>query len=189
MALRPSIHRLLAPLALACVAAALPTSASAAGRCANAGLMPTATNGAQVSAATLCLINRERTSRGLRALRSDGRLRRVAESYSREMVRHSFFNHVGHDGSTLRDRIANRTTYLSGMSNWAIGENLYWGSGPRATPAESVDGWMHSSGHRRNVLDRRYRDVGIGIAIGAPEDVDGTPAATYTTDFGTHSDG
>lgn len=183
-------HRLLAPLALSCLAFALPAAApaaAAAAACANADLVPTASNGAQVRAATLCLINRERTMRGRRALRHDGQLRKVAESYSRQMVRHSFFDHVGPDGSTLRSRITGRTTYLRRAASWSLGENLYWGSGDRATPAESVDGWMHSPGHRRNMLDRRFRDIGIGIAIGAPEDVDGTPAATYTTEFGTRT--
>jgi uncharacterized protein YkwD len=180
-------HHLLVPIALSCLGFALPASASAAAPCANAGLMPTAANGAQVRAATLCLINRERTNRGLHALRHDGQLRKVAESYSRQMVRRSFFDHVGPDGSTLRSRVSGRTTYLHRVASSSLGENLYWGSGEQATPAESVDGWMHSAGHRRNMLDRTFRDIGIGIAIGAPEDVAGTPAATYTTEFGTRT--
>jgi uncharacterized protein YkwD len=163
----------------------LPGSATAAvAPCAEANLVPTAANGPQVRAATLCLINRERTSRGLRALRHDGQLRKVALSYSREMVRQGFFAHVGHDGSTLAGRVRDRTTYLRSAARWSLGENLYWGSGSRATPYESVDGWMHSSGHRHNMLNPGFRDIGIGIAIGAPEDVDGEPAATYTTEFG-----
>jgi uncharacterized protein YkwD len=43
---------------------------------------------------------------------------------------------------------------------------------------------MRSSGHRRNILDRRFRHIGIGVASGAPDDVGAQPAATYTTDFG-----
>jgi uncharacterized protein YkwD len=43
---------------------------------------------------------------------------------------------------------------------------------------------MHSDGHRRNILDRRFRHIGIGVVTGAPGDVHGQPAATYTTDFG-----
>ena len=180
-------RRLLAPVVLACLAVALPGSASAAAPCANASLMPTAANGAKVRAATLCLINRERTSRGLRALRHDGQLRQVAERYSRQMVRHSFFDHVGHDGSTLRSRISSATTYLNRVATWSLAENLYWGSGHRATPLQSVRGWMLSPGHRRNVLHARFRDIGIGIAIGAPQDVEGSPSATYTTEFGTRT--
>ncbi|MDX6669387.1 MAG: hypothetical protein QOK04_2767 [Solirubrobacteraceae bacterium] len=184
----PPIRRLLSPALLTCVVLALPGAATAAATpCANADLMPTTANGAQVRAATLCLINRERTSRGLHALRDDGQLRKVAQNYSREMVRERFFDHVGRDGSTLAGRVKGRTTYLGRAARWSLGENLYWGTGGRATPQESVDGWMHSPGHRHNILNPDFRDIGIGIAIGAPEDVSGEAAATYTTEFGTRT--
>jgi uncharacterized protein YkwD len=42
---------------------------------------------------------------------------------------------------------------------------------------------MRSAGHRDNVLNRRFRDVGVGVAPGAPAKAAG-PAATYTSDFG-----
>ncbi|HUR86322.1 MAG TPA: CAP domain-containing protein [Solirubrobacteraceae bacterium] len=185
---RSALRRVLAPLALALLLSSVPATASAAAApCANADLVPTAANVAQVRSATLCLINRERTSRGLRRLRHDGQLRKVAESYSAQMVTHGFFAHVGHDGSTLKSRIVGATKYLKQAASWSLGENLYWGSGQRATPQGSVQGWMNSPGHRRNMLDRRFKDIGIGIALGAPQDVGGTPAATYTTEFGTRT--
>lgn len=180
-------RRLLAPLALAVLSFAAPSPASAAAPCANADLVPTAANAAQVRSATLCLINRERTGRGLRRLRHDVQLRKVAETYSRQMVTHGFFAHVGHDGSTLKSRILGSTKYLTRAASWSLGENLYWGSGVRATPQESVRGWMNSAGHRRNMLDKRFRDIGIGIAIGAPQNVGDEAAATYTTEFGTRT--
>jgi uncharacterized protein YkwD len=155
--------------------------------CAGSQLRPTAANEPQVRAATLCLINRERTSRGLRALRHDGQLRKAAQSYSRHMVRHGFFDHVSPGGSTPRSRITRSTTYLRRAAAWSIGENLYWGTGERATAQQAVRGWMNSPGHRHNMLNPRFRDIGIGIAIGAPEDVGGTPGATYTTEFGTRA--
>jgi uncharacterized protein YkwD len=43
---------------------------------------------------------------------------------------------------------------------------------------------MRSPGHKANILRRQFREIGIGIALGAPEDVDGQPGATYTADFG-----
>lgn len=184
---RPALRRVLAPLALALLVSAAPATASAAAPCANADLVPTAANVAQVRTATLCLINGERTSRGLRKLRHDGQLRKVADRYSSQMVTHGFFAHVGHDGSTLKSRIAGTTKYLTRAASWSLGENLYWGAGERATPQESVQGWMNSPGHRRNMLDRRFRDIGIGIAMGAPQNVGDSPAATYTTEFGTRT--
>ncbi|HEV7884604.1 MAG TPA: CAP domain-containing protein [Solirubrobacteraceae bacterium] len=184
----PSVRRLLTSAVATCALFAVPGAATAAAApCANADLMPTAANGPQVRGATLCLLNRERTSRGLSRLRHDGQLRKVAQGYSREMVRQRFFDHVGRDGSTLTGRVRGRTTYLRSVASWSLGENLYWGTGERGTPRESVDGWMHSPGHRHNILNPGFRDIGIGIAIGAPEDVDGEPAATYTTEFGTRT--
>jgi uncharacterized protein YkwD len=179
--------RLLAAVLLTCLAGALAASPASAAPCANADLVPTATNVAQVRGATLCLINRERTTRGRRALRQNRHLRRVAERYSRQMVRHGFFEHVGHDGSTVLSRIKNATSYLQSAVGWSVGENLYWGSGRLATPAESVKAWINSPGHRRNMLNRRFRDIGIGIALGAPQNVGGSPSATYTTEFGTRT--
>jgi uncharacterized protein YkwD len=159
--------------------------AAPAAPCANTTVLPTATNGATVRRATLCLLNKERTSRGLVALRASRQLRKVAQNYSGQMVTHSFFAHVGYDGSTLRSRVKTGTSYLNRVAQWSLGENLYWGSDALATPAQSVDAWMHSPGHRANVLNGRFRDIGIGIAIGAPQNIQGGPAATYATEFGT----
>ena len=44
--------------------------------------------------------------------------------------------------------------------------------------------WMRSPGHKANILRRQFREIGIGIAIGAPAPAGGLEGATYTTDFG-----
>jgi uncharacterized protein YkwD len=183
------IVRTLSPAALACLAlalpAALPASASAATPCPDAGLMPVATNMARVKTATLCLLNVERTTRGRAPLTSDGQLGKAAQAYSAKMVRLRFFDHVCPQGTTPTSRVRGGTSYLRGHArSWSLGENIAWGSGELATPGAIVRSWMHSSGHRRNILDRGFRNIGIGIASGAPEEVQGQPAATYTTDFG-----
>jgi uncharacterized protein YkwD len=133
--------------------------------------------------ATLCLINRERTRRGLRKLALNPRLSRAAEAHSVAMVRNDFFAHDSLGGADFIDRIRN-AGYLNQASAWAVAENLAWGSGSRAAPGEIVRSWMQSPGHRANVLAGRYREIGIGVAAGAPVPT-GLPAATYTTDFGT----
>jgi uncharacterized protein YkwD len=65
-----------------------------------------------------------------------------------------------------------------------VGENLAWGAGDAATPEHIVVGWMNSPGHRRNILQADYREVGVGVTPGAPEPLAGRRAALYTTDFG-----
>ena len=180
------ISKLLVPALLAGVALAMPASASAAAPCANANVIPDATNLATVKQATLCLLNVERTSRGLPTLTANGQLGKAAQSFSARMVRDGFFDHVGPTGTTLNTRVRKTTSYLRGrIRSWSLGENLAWGSGELANPTQIVRRWMKSSAHRRNILDRRFRHVGIGIATGAPnKNTAGQPSATYTTDFG-----
>ena len=63
-----------------------------------------------------------------------------------------------------------------------IGENIGWGSGGYATPRQTVITWMNTRRHRRNILDRSFRDGGFGVVLGVPSR-DG-PGATYVTTFG-----
>jgi len=173
-------------LATAALVAAVvaPTPASAAGRpCPGGDVVPTA-NIAKARHSTLCLLNRIRVAHRLRRLRPSGKLRSAAQAYSWAMVRNDFFDHVSPHGSTLLGRVR-KTAYLSSARGWALGENIAWGSGPLATPRRTVKAWMHSAGHRRNILTGRFTEIGIGIAPGAPVRLPaGLAAATYTTDFG-----
>jgi uncharacterized protein YkwD len=169
--------------AMAAALLAAPHSASAA-PCAGADVMPTSANTAQVRHATLCLLNQERRSRGLKRLRESAKLRSAAQSYSWAMVRNDFFDHVSPGGSTLLGRIR-KTAYLSSAQGWALGENIAWGAGELASPRKTMRAWMHSPGHKHNILTGRFTEVGIGIAPGAPVQLpEGMNAATYTTDFG-----
>lgn len=179
------IATLLCAALLAWIAVALPHTATAAGGCPNADAMPAAERMAEVKKATLCLLNRERTSRGLPKLSSNGELGRAAQRFSASMVRGRFFDHVSPSGSTLKSRVRGGTSYLHGaVRSWSLGENIAWASGELATPKQIVRSWMTSPGHRRNILDAGFRHIGIGVAPGAPGDAGGRPAATYTTDFG-----
>jgi uncharacterized protein YkwD len=176
--------RRLAPALLTFIALAAPAAASAAQPCANAGLVPDASNVAETKAATLCLLNVERAARRLPRLLPNRPLGEAAQSYSAAMVSQRFFDHISPLGTTLSVRVTSASYRCGSSPSWILGENLAWGTGSFATPQEIVQQWMQSSGHRHNILERHFRHVGIGIAIGAPQDVGGMPAATYTTDFG-----
>ena len=154
-----------------------------------ADVMPAHDNVLGLRGATLCLVNAERQKRGLRRLASNAQLTKAAQSYSRAMVRDQFFDHVSPGGSTLLSRVRRGTRYLRGARSYSLGENIAWGSGDFATPRETVKGWMDSPGHRANILNRRFRHIGVGIAYGAPDDDQGMPSATYTTDFGNRTPG
>jgi uncharacterized protein YkwD len=159
--------------------------ARAAGeRCVSADAMPGQAAVEDLRAATLCLMNAERTARALGRLQAEPLLGRVASSYARQMVRGQFFDHTSPAGSTMLARIK-ATTYLRDVTSWSVGENLAWGSGNLATPRAMVRAWMQSAEHRANLLDRHFADIGIGVAAGAPVALEpGELGGTYVTDFG-----
>jgi uncharacterized protein YkwD len=133
--------------------------------------------------ATLCLLNAERTRRALRPLRMNRSLSVAARGHSRAMVAESFFSHTSLDGSTFVERIR-RTGYLDGARAWSVGENIAYGSGRLSTPRAIARAWMRSPGHRANILNGRFHEIGLGVARGAP--VSGqSRGGTYVTDFGT----
>ncbi len=172
------------PLVLAIsLPAAAPAVAASPGACAAANSSPADAGPAQLEHTVLCLVNRERAARGLSRLRSNDRLDRAARGHSRHMVSANFFSHDSPGGASVLDRVKSRGYRSSG--GLMVGENIAWGSGSYATPAEIVEGWMNSAGHRANILHRGFREIGVGVAEGAPRPVRGMPAATYTTDFGT----
>ena len=174
-------------IALAMGALAVPTTAAAAASCAGAHAAPSTHNAAAVRHATLCLLNRQRARHGLPRLRQQRALTRAASAYARLMVRQGFFDHVSPAGSTMTQRIK-RTNYLRGVRGWSIGENLAWGAGSAGTPAKIVGAWMRSPGHRRNILDGSFREIGIGVAAGAPRGAGASVAGgTYATEFGVRS--
>jgi uncharacterized protein YkwD len=179
-----SPRSLVVALLAACALVALPGAAEAKRRaaCANANAVPTAANLQQVRAAVLCLHNRERAARGLPKLTEQADLRAAAEDHSAHMVGAHFFAHDTPDGTDFAERILG-TGYARGRG-WSLGENIAWGSGPLATAAGIHRAWMRSPGHKANILRRQFREIGIGIALGAPEDTEGQPGATYTADFG-----
>jgi uncharacterized protein YkwD len=160
-----------------------PAGAQAQG-CADVNLKPTRANAEVVRAAVLCLHNQERSRHGLPALRENPRLRRAAGQHAAHMVGARFFDHTAPGGVTMVDRIR-RTGYTSGARAWSVGENIAWASGNLATALQIHRSWMRSPGHRANILQRAFREIGIGVQVGVPVRLSASQSgATYTTDFG-----
>ena len=145
--------------------------------CPNSDVLPTSRNRTRVSKATLCLLNSVRRTARLHALSSLRPLRRIAAQHSRDMVVRHYFDHTEPPGRTFVARL--RTIHW----NKSAGENIGYGTAYYATARAMMWAWMHSSGHRANILEPRYRYVGIAISIGAPT-TSSRLAGTYTTDFG-----
>jgi uncharacterized protein YkwD len=152
--------------------------------CAGRTEVPTPETVGVTRTATLCLINQERTKRGLGKLKPVDSLESVAHAYAQRMVRQRFFEHTSPDGGTFLSRIK-RTTYLRGaLRRWSVGENIAWGTGTLATPDGIVKAWMKSPGHRRNILNGSFHELGLGVALGAPQAGANGSAATYVNEFG-----
>jgi hypothetical protein len=98
------------------------------------------------------------------------------------MVEGRFFSHQGPSEPALGDRGA-AAGYHADM-----GENIGYGTGALATATAMVVAWMNSPPHRANILDRRYRGIGMSVIANAPTGPP-TPGASYTTNFGTDAPG
>lgn len=150
--------------------------------CTDAGLRPSEENARRVAAATLCLLNAQRSGRGLPRLRPEGDLARAARRHARDMARRDYFAHASPDGSQPAQRI-----FAAGYTRRAtVGENLAWGEEHQGTPARIVEGWMGSEGHRANILRPEFSEIGIGLAYDAPAPTSAR-AAVYVTTFGSGS--
>jgi uncharacterized protein YkwD len=150
-----------------------PKAVAAQELCANMNLEPRRANMRRIRGALLCLINLHRLARDLPLLRQNARLRRAARRHSQDMLRRSYFDHQGPAGPSLVDRLR-RVGYWPASAS----ENIGLGSGPLSTPTAMTLAWMDSDGHRENILERKYRDIGIGVVVA-------NGSAAYTADFGT----
>jgi uncharacterized protein YkwD len=175
----PARNRIRIAAAAAAMAVALVAPGQASARCAWQNANPNDISQRQAAKATLCLLNKQRRAHGLRKLRENGKLDRASQRHANDMAHHNYFAHGDFAG---RIRGAG---YLRGANRgYTIGENIAWGSWDYATPARIVNTWMHSPGHRANILNGRFHEIGLGVARGAPVSGQGR-GGTYVTDFGT----
>jgi len=166
------------------VALLVPVADAAADRCGRPGLAPIQATDHQLRTSTLCLINRMREQRDIPPLAYNSALRRSATAHSVSMVSSGSLSHYGPAGSTLISRIA-RSGYLSRVSRYRLAENIGAGTGRRfGSPFAIVSEWMHSPGHRANILDPALHDFGVGISRGSPFGGGYRKSATYTLDLG-----
>jgi uncharacterized protein YkwD len=172
--------------AIAVLLACLPGAARASdvtSACPNAMLMPSAAAVQQSDDAVLCLVNAERAERGIAPLRTSHQLTRAALAHSTDMVKRRYFSHVTPAGLAPLQRVK-RTGYLRKRTRGVVNETLAIGTAQLSTPAALVRSLMDDLPHRRIVLGRRYRDVGVGLVVGYPIGDDTPDGATLTIDYG-----
>jgi hypothetical protein len=100
------------------------------------------------------LTNQYRSDNGLSPLSIDLDLQEAAQQHSQNMANQDFFSHTGLDGSSSAQRALN-----AGYESSFVGENI--GAGYQ-TPQAVVDGWINSPGHRANILNTNYNEIGVG---------------------------
>lgn len=154
------------------------------GKCRDSGLTPRASNLEAVRAATLCLVNRERGAHGESALRWNNHLIQAAQTHTESMAFGNYFEHVGPGGETPLTRMRRDGYIYSSRLGFEVGENIGWGSLWLGTPRAVVAAWMGSPDHRANILDRRFRDTGIGVSPHLGTLAHGQSGGMYTQDFG-----
>ena len=102
------------------------------------------------------LVNEIRTEYGLKPLTGNWELSRVARFKSQDMVDNRYFSHTsptyGSPFQMIRD---------FGLTFRTAGENIAYG---QRTPQAVVNAWMNSSGHRANILNASYTQIGVGYA-------------------------
>lgn len=126
--------------------------------CRGAGTALTDLNGAVVRPALECLVNEERTKRGLPKLRPHALLEQSAQAHAEDMRNRGFVDHVNPDGLDPFERLR-----AIGYPFVKAGENLRWGD---QSPRQAVAGWMRSKGHCANILDPGFAEIGSGAATG-----------------------
>jgi uncharacterized protein YkwD len=118
----------------------------------------------------LGLVNQERAKVGADPLKINEQLDLAADQHTLDQASMNKMSHTGSNGSNMGDRIKNAGYVFS-----SAGENVAYGFGDAAAV---MNGWMNSEGHRQNILNPNYKEIGIGYAQGA----DGRPY--WTQDFG-----
>ncbi|MGV4987342.1 CAP domain-containing protein [Streptomyces sp. NRAIS4] len=148
---------------------AVPSTRSTPKPTATASSAPTPTATASgVTARILQLVNAERAKVGCHPLTLNAELTKAAQAHSADMAAHRNMSHTGSDGSAPGDRITR-----AGYGWSAYGENVAYGY---ATADQVMTGWMNSPGHRANILNCSFKEIGVGLA---------QPGSYWTQDFGT----
>ncbi|MFI5775551.1 CAP domain-containing protein [Nocardia sp. NPDC051570] len=135
-------------------------------------MAPGAPGSASAADQVIGLTNAQRAKAGCPALRAESHLTRAAQAHTTDMAAHGVLSHdsaAGDPGARIR---------AAGYSARAWAENIASG---QSGPAQVVDAWMHSAGHRANILNCSLRDIGVGVA----QSRNGGPY--WTQDFGTSS--
>ena len=99
------------------------------------------------------------------------------------MIRRDYFSHDTKGRNETAEARIKRFGYTpQGYSYYMVGENIAYGSGTYGEPDSIMNSWMKSTDHRHNILNGKYREIGIGVSTGTWQGHDGV--SMFTADFG-----
>ena len=131
-----------------------------------------------------CLTNYARAQQGLAPLQLNATLNAAGQAKLKSNISCAEFSHTpcGQPFDTVF------STYVQGATSYEIGENIAWGTGSYGTPRQAMNGWLHSAGHRENILTAAYAELGIGYLPGQTfQGYDG--ATLWSQEFGLRTPG
>jgi uncharacterized YkwD family protein/spore coat assembly protein SafA len=111
-----------------------------------------------IESQVITLTNQERAKNGLKPLTANWELSRVARYKAMDMRDKNYFSHTS---PTYGDPFTMMKNF--GITYTAAAENIAAG---QATPQAVVQAWMNSAGHRANILNATYTEIGVGYAQG-----------------------
>jgi uncharacterized protein YkwD len=115
---------------------------------------PNSTSTDRNRSAVMDLANQARALAGCDPLNYNTQLERSAQAHALDMARNHYLSHTSLDGRTFDQRIR-----ATGYDGGRIGENIGSGFGD---PNSIMNAWMHSPAHKANILDCRFRNIGVG---------------------------
>ncbi|MEU8709825.1 sigma-70 family RNA polymerase sigma factor [Streptomyces sp. NPDC048565] len=130
---------------------------------------PKASAAPSAAAEVIALVNTERAKEGCAPVSGNSLLAKAASGHSADMVARDYFDHTSPDGTDPGARIT-----AAGYRWSTYGENIAKG---QQTAAAVMDSWMNSEGHRANILNCAFKEIGIGR-------VDSSGGPVWTQNFG-----
>lgn len=85
-------------------------------------------------------------------------LEKAAQGHADDMANREYFDHTSKDGRSMSDRIVFAGYFFKGYKNFMVGENIAMG---QSTIAEVMAGWFKSEGHCQNLMEPRFKEIGI----------------------------
>ncbi|MGL5864428.1 MAG: CAP domain-containing protein [Dermatophilaceae bacterium] len=115
------------------------------------------------AAEVIALVNAERAKAGCESVTAEARLTKAAQGHSVDMAENTYMEHQSRDGRSPFDRMKD-----AGYQGGSMAENIAYG---QDSPQDVMQDWMNSDGHRKNILNCDYTQIGVGVANASNGDI------------------